>query len=270
METTQILIPGSDAYILAGEYSDFTASLYFFASICAEKPRRAKSDYLNAFKGVKRSYESLLAVRKIAAWATYPVDRFLEDVSKEFHGKRIDDVDLVGLHNLVEDFLAYEVLSPYTRSLRHAYLLCAVSSHARDFYSDELFDVISSPLENNEYDAAVLAAFKYLDSILQRLAGVDSYQFYGEDLINKVFSPGSGMLQINTHPNEQGGLRNWFSGVNAALRNPIAHRFVNLDEKSALSAIAMVALMVKIAVELSKRDSKKDRVSTAPKKKSKG
>ena len=141
---------------------------------------------------------------------------------------------------------------------RHAYLQSAVSSHARDFYSEELFDVISNPLENNEYDAAVLAAFKYLDGILQRLAGVDSYQFYGEELINKVFSPGSGVLQMNTHPNEQIGLRNWFSGAYAVLRNPIAHRFVNLDEKLALSAIAMVALMAKMATELSERGSKKD------------
>ena len=115
METTQILIPGSDAYILAGEYSEFTASLYFFASICAEKPRRFRSDYLNAFKSVKRSYASLLAVRKISDWATYSVDRFLEEISKGFHGKRIDDVDLIGLHNLVVDFLAYEVLSPFER-----------------------------------------------------------------------------------------------------------------------------------------------------------
>lgn len=252
METTRILIPGSDAYILAGEYSEFTASLMFFASLCSENPRKMKREYTKAFKSVKRSYKSLLAVRQIPSWITYQIDSLFEDISKNLQGK-IEEINFMEINSLVETFLA-ETLSPVTRYFRHTYLQSAISSHAKDFYSEELFDVVSISLENEEYDAAVLAAFKYLDGILRRLAGIDSYQLYGEELINKIFSPNAGILQINTHPNEQIGLRNWFSGANAVLRNPIAHRFVNLDEKTAQSAIVMVALMAKLAIDLSEKD----------------
>ncbi len=258
MHNTNILIHGSDAYILVSEYAEFTASLMYFASLCSEKPRKAKRDYVKAFKGVKRSYEQLFLARKIENGTTYWADSFFEEVAEEFKEKRIEDIDLAKIHSSVQQFLGEEVLSHSANCFKDLYLQSAISSHAMDFYSEGLFNAISTPLENEDYDAAVLTSFKYLDSVIQEIIGADAYQCFGEDLINKAFSPNSGKLQINTHPNEQSGLRNWFSGANAILRNPLAHRFINLDEKSALSAITMVALMIETATKLSPKDDNED------------
>lgn len=77
-----------------------------------------------------------------------------------------------------------------------------------------------------------------------------SNEYYGEELINFAFSPKSGALQLQSHPNEQNGIRNFFSGANAIFRNPSAHRFVDYDDKTAEAIIAMVAMMANLASEI--------------------
>src|SRR5450759_3295469 len=138
-ETVNILIPGSDAYALVHEYAIFTESLMSFASLCSEKPRRAKRDYVKAFKWVKHSYDSLLLARKIPDWVTYWVDPLIDDIANSFQNQKIEDIDLAEISSLINDFLQREILSPQANNFRDAYLHSAIASHARDFYTEELF-----------------------------------------------------------------------------------------------------------------------------------
>lgn len=256
MDTSKILISGDDAYILIDDFSNFTAELTSFALGCYPRQGKTKRYYSEAFSRVNESFAEMLAGRNISNWVTQPVNSLLEDVRQIINSKKINDVELEKIHHRIREFLENEIFSDASGTFKHKFLENAISDCAKAHYSDGLFDAVSDSLAIEDYDAAVLAAFKYLDERLRRLAGVDSYQYFGEELINKVFSPQSGVLQIKTHPNEQIGLRNWFSGANAVFRNPIAHRFGNMDERSALSTIAMVGLMVKLATELSGKHNK--------------
>ena len=252
-DTTQILIPGDDTYMLVSDFSDFTTQLHIFASVCHAKKEITKAAYLSAFEALKDSFSSLVETKNISAWVIEPVTVLFSLISSTLAVKKITDVELDEAYQLSMDFLVDEILSESPNTFKHRFLENAISNSARRFYSDELFNTISNQLESSSYDDAVLVAFKYLDKQLRKLAGIDSYEYFGEELINKVFAPNSGVLKVNTHPNEQVGLRNWFSGANAIFRNPIAHRFANLDDQSAFSVIAMVALMDKIATNLSKK-----------------
>ena len=107
-------------------------------------------------------------------------------------------------------------------------------------------------LENEQYSEAVLNAFKYLDKHLQTLLDITDSNVYGEELINKAFAPSSGSFQLDTHANEQIGLRNFFSGANALFRNPTAHRFTNFREEIGTAIIVMVGMMAQIATDISK------------------
>jgi uncharacterized protein (TIGR02391 family) len=257
MDTTQILIPGDDAYLLVSDFSKFVAELNVFASICHSKGK-TKAEYSLAFKSLKDSFSALVETRNVSAWVVQPVlELFTEISSTPIQGSIISGVNLEKIHNLVTDFLSDEISSESPSSFKHRFLENAISTSAKNFYSEELFDAISNQLEGSNYDDAVLVAFKFLDKHLRKLIANDSYELFGEELINKVFSPSSGMLQLNTHPNEQVGLRNWYSGANAIFRNPIAHRFGNMDDKSAFSVIAMVALMINTATKLAARKKRK-------------
>ena len=89
---------------------------------------------------------------------------------------------------------------------------------------------------------------------MQKLLGLSSHEIYGEDLINKAFAPNTGLLQLDTNPNEQIGLRNFVSGANAIFRNPSAHRFMQFENFEAATIVAMVAVMARIANQLAKKN----------------
>ncbi len=250
MTTTHILVSGDMAYMLVSHFSDFTFELSFFALFCYAEQGKEKCDYVDAFESVKETFVSLTANRRISDWTIKPVKKLFENVTKLLGSETVNSTNLRTVYNLVTTFIDNEISTESPQSFKHQFLEEAIAADAKEYYSEGLFRSVDKSLEVENYDDAVLNAFKYLDDSLRKLAEIDSHQIYGEDLINRVFAPKTGLLKVTTHPNEQIGLRNWFSGANAIFRNPLAHRFVNLDKMSAFSAIAMIALMLKIAAEL--------------------
>ena len=113
-------------------------------------------------------------------------------------------------------------------------------------YSPALYEAVSKSFAADDYDATVIAAFKYLDSYLHKLLNVSPHDYYGEALINYAYSPNQGVIQMDTHPNEQAGLRNLISGALAIFRNPSAHRFMEYDQFTASTVIALVATVIKL------------------------
>ena len=98
------------------------------------------------------------------------------------------------------------------------------------------------PLVKGNYDGAIIAAFKCLDQHLQKLLNLTPSE-YGEALINKAFSPQAGALKLQTHGNEQRGLRDLAIGANALFRNALAHKTVFNPDLQALSeALAAAAV----------------------------
>jgi uncharacterized protein (TIGR02391 family) len=95
---------------------------------------------------------------------------------------------------------------------------------ARAQYSDHLVRAFSELLGNGQYDAALLAAFKCFDRHLSKLTrkSLDEAET-GEKLINAAFAE-KGSLKLAGHENEQKGLRNLASGLNAVFRNRVAHK----------------------------------------------
>lgn len=255
MSTTHILVNGDNAYLLASDFSDFTSKLSLFALFCYAKQGTTQHDYVTAFKNVKESLNSLTEFRKLSDWTMKPVSDLFKKIDKVLSSKTISDAGPIEIYKLVKTFLDNEIFTQLPEGFKHHFLEEAIAGDAKEYYSEGLFRAIGDSLEVGNYDGAVLDAFKYLDESLRELTRIDSLQIYGEELVNKIFSPNSGLLQLNTHPNEQVGLRNWFSGANAIFRNPLAHRFVHLDEKKAFSAIAMIALMLKIAAELAESNN---------------
>jgi uncharacterized protein Ymh len=63
------------------------------------------------------------------------------------------------------------------------------------------------------------------DQHLQKLLNLTPSE-YGEALINKAFSPQAGALALQTHGNQQRGLRDLAIGANALFRNAVAHKTV--------------------------------------------
>src|SRR4029077_858328 len=71
---------------------------------------------------------------------------------------------------------------------RQAYFDAKSARATRETYSDHLFFAIKTHLDNAQYDAAVLSAFRCLDNHLQRLLKLSSAeQVYGDTLINRAF-----------------------------------------------------------------------------------
>lgn len=122
-----------------------------------------------------------------------------------------------------------------------------ISKIREEYYPIKLCDVVDDLMDHRQYESAILAAFKFLDSHLQALLNVDANHYYGEDLVNYAFSPNSGVLQLQSHPSEQAGIRNFFSGANAIFRNPSAHKFIEYDSKTTEVIVAMVAMMSNVA-----------------------
>jgi uncharacterized protein (TIGR02391 family) len=123
-------------------------------------------------------------------------------------------------------------------------------SDAKIHYPDELVELTYELMKSEEYESAVLAAFKFIDSHLQTTIGCDPHEYYGEKLINYAFSTEKGKLLFSHHTSEQSGIRNFFSGANAIFRNPLAHRLIYLDEKTARAIIAMIAMMTDLITKI--------------------
>jgi Protein of unknown function (Hypoth_ymh) len=120
-----------------------------------------------------------------------------------------------GCENLVREFLYCP-----ENNFRNGYLNACAQRAFKKAYSNDLAFVLLDPLVKGNYDGAIIAAFKCLDQHLQKLLNLTPSE-YGEALINKAFSPQAGALKLQTHGNEQRGLRDLAIGANALFRNAV-------------------------------------------------
>jgi uncharacterized protein (TIGR02391 family) len=217
---------------------------------------KSKSDYIKGFESLKDSYEGLFEYdddeekKSLFKWNRnfQGFQKTVEKIEKILSGTRLSDVKVHEISNLL-----WEFASKHESDFQKSFFEKERRLSAKDNYSAELFGVVGSLLHNEENEEAVLTAFKFLDNQLQKLLSVQSHELHGEDLINHAFAPNSGVLQLGTHPNEQVGLRNFFSGANAIFRNPSAHRFTNYEDFTGETIVAMIAMMTKFASELANK-----------------
>jgi len=241
-----MLLNHFDAMSLADNYADFMSILADFRVYCISKKSRRKTDYIKKFDNLEGIYEHVFPKKERFPWIDFEIiTPTFKKIKRILSTKRITDqnIDEIGL-------LLYDLQIKLDGDMRLRLFEFTIEKDIKRYYPEKLYQAIYTLMDNGEYESAVFAAFKYLDSHLKSLLGAKSNEYYGEELINFAFSPKSGALQLQSHPNEQNGIRNFFSGANAIFRNPSAHRFVNYDDKTAEAIIAMVAMMANLASEI--------------------
>ena len=216
-----------------------------------------RQDYLDGFQELKRHYCGTI----IYGIEDLPFDSTLKEFKVVL--ERIEDI--LGTEDLADEHIdRIGLLLQRFETEREGKLMCEflnqrTSDMASRFYSPSLYETIAGLMDSQEYDAAILESFKYLEKRLQTLLALSPTEYYGENLINYAFAPNSGQLQLNTNENEQRGLRNLFSGINALFRNPAAHRslfegdmpiFPEKKDNFASLVIAMVRVMSELITVL--------------------
>lgn len=244
------------SYGTASSYTDFINTLSWFRMYCIGRFGKNKTDYLNGLKSLEDNYEELWwdedEKKNFSFLGPSVVDVVLDEVRKKLNVKRLDDKQIGEAGSLLFNFLEKD-----EKHFRSHYFKYKDRTTSSDDYPQELYIAVKELLDNDHNDEAVLTAFKYLDSHLQKLLGLSPHEHHGEDLINKAFSSNSGTLQLGTDPNEQIGLRNFFSGANAIFRNPSAHRFMRFENFDTATIVAMIAVMARLASQIAKKNQKK-------------
>ena len=248
------LIPKYQAFCLADEYADFIGMLAWYRMYCANRCGSKKKDYAQGFSSLKQTVDNLKHGMDQFTYIFSPVNQLFASIETILKKRSLDAASIQEIANLL-----YEFESEKEQQFREKYLEAALEKAARTYYSRILFDTVHDLFEAESNDAIVMAAFKYLDNHLQQLLQIAPHESYGEDLINRAFAPNSGAIQLNTHANEQLGLRNFFSGTNALFRNPSAHRslfrgehavFPDVADSFAAAVVAMADMMAKMATRL--------------------
>jgi uncharacterized protein (TIGR02391 family) len=224
---------------------------------CVARFGKNKTDYLDGFQSLKDRYEGLWysdeEEKEFSRFAPSTAEITINAVEKILKLKRLDDNQIGEISNLFYNFLEKE-----ERKFRESYFDYLIKTRTRFDYPKELIHNVKGLLDDDHNDEAVVTSFKFLDNHLQKLLGLLPHDAHGEDLINKAFAPNIGKLQLGTSPNEQIGLRNFFSGANAIFRNPSAHRFMRFEGFDAAAIVAIVAVMARLATQISRKDSKKE------------
>jgi|GEM_PF-1628107 len=236
-------------YVLE-RYASFVSSLTWFRMYCVGKMGNDKSDYLEAFKSLKSDFEDLYDYdekRQFYSWKEQLRTKLISDIEKILKLKRFTDDHIQKISTIVWEFQKEK-----ESTFRSGFLDKEVKWAAKSDYPEELHRAVNDLIDSGSNEEAVLQAFKFLDNYMQKLLSVPPHKLYGEELINYAFSPNSGVLQLGTHQNEQVGLRNFFSGANALLRNPSAHRFIHYDDFDAAAIVAMVTMMTNLISKLAK------------------
>lgn len=103
-------------------------------------------------------------------------------------------------------------------------------------------------LQNEEYESAVLQAFKAVEVTVREKIGA-SADIFGERLLKKAFNPDDGVLTNFELPKaERFAFLNYLTGAFSFYRNASSHRDVELDFISAFKKI-VVASELMMAVE---------------------
>ena len=238
-----MLIPDFHVSVQARDYSRFISTLSWFRMYCVGSMGTDKNDYVTGFNSLKHYYDDLFYYEEEQPyWAKTGFGAILEKIQKILDMKYLNDERIAEIGDLLYVFETNDELG-FSRK----YFEYQRSKIVEEYYPSKLCDAVYDLMNHGEYESAVLAAFKFLDSHLQTLLNVDGKRYYGEDLINYVFSPNSGVLQLQGHPNEQIGIRNFFSGANAIFRNPSAHRFVEYNSTTAEAIVVTVAMLANLA-----------------------
>ncbi|MBV6465957.1 MAG: hypothetical protein PGMFKBFP_01253 [Anaerolineales bacterium] len=245
------------AFYKADLYIEFIQSLSWFRMYCAGRFGKNKSDYLDGFETLETRYKDLWfddeEEKNFSKYSPSSAEVMLDKVKKKLYSKRLEDKQIGEASSFLFNFLNNDENDFRTRYFDYQ------TDVLGDFdYPTELYQVVKELLKDEHPNEAVLNSFKFLDSHLQKIIGVNSHETYGEDLVNKAFALNTGLLQLGTATSEQAGLRNFFSGANAIFRNPSAHRFMKFEPFDAAAIVAMVAVMARMAIEISKKDSKKE------------
>ena len=238
-----MLIPDFYISLSSRDYARFISTLSWFRMYCVGNMGTNKNDYVSGFNSLKQLYDDLFYYEEEQPyWAKISASALLEKIQKILDMKHLTDERIAEISNLLYDFETNSI-----SDFELKYFEYQTSKIMEECYPKKLYETVCDLMNHREYESAILAAFKFLDSHLQTLLNVDGNRYYGEDLINYVFSPNSGVLQLQGHPNEQIGIRNFFSGANAIFRNPSAHRFVEYNRTTAEAIVAMVAMMANLA-----------------------
>lgn len=238
---------------LVGRYAKFISALTHYEIYCAYNIGHNKLDYLSGFQNLLLSYEYLWddEGQKPKKWYLEPITDLFNSIRTILNAQHITNEDTTQISLLIKSFQ-----HNHEHSFRKNYVLAQVKEEIQHHYSPGLYETVADLLKNENTDEAVISAFKFLDNHLQKLLNVTPYQYYGEELINYAFSAKNGLLQLDTNPNEQLGLRNFFSGANAIFRNPIAHRFIKHNLFFAASVIVIVNTMAEMATQISNKKYK--------------
>jgi uncharacterized protein (TIGR02391 family) len=236
-------------YVLE-RYVRFSSELTWFRMYCAGKMGKDKSDYIKGFESIKSDFEDLYEFhdkKRIRGWKEKLGSKLISDLELIIKVKRLTDSHISKMSTIIWDFQ-----NGSENDFRTGFLDEEIKHLSKSEYPDELYIAVNRLVDTGANEEAVLQAFKFLDSHIQKLLSIPPHKIYGEELVNHVFSPSSGVLQLETHQNEQIGLRNFFSGANALFRNPAAHRFMDYDDFDTGAIIAMVAMMANLASKLAK------------------
>lgn len=237
-----MMIYSENASDLANRYAEFMLYLvqarWYFGGHFADKTEQ----YAEVFESLKTAFKGLNSHYPVYAQGTKLLDQMEQIFQKN---KKLSDDNIQEISNILYEFINHE-----ERTFRNAYFASQLAVIEKDLYTPEFHNQVGALLASGKYDASVVTAFKFLDNQLQTALKVSPTQYYGEEMVNYAFAPNAGKLQLNTHSNEQVGLRNFFSGANALFRNPSAHRFVNFDKFSANAIIAMTGMMAKLTKSL--------------------
>lgn len=100
-------------------------------------------------------------------------------------------------------------------------------------------------LENEQYESAVLQAFKCIETKIRKMTSSDA-EDVGIKLIRKAFHPETGKLTDYDLPiSEREAFSNYASGAFGYYKNPCSHRDVELDYLSAFSRIVVASDLLK-------------------------
>lgn len=236
---------------LIERYAGFISSLTWYRMYCVGRMGQKKQDYVDGFQSLYEAYEHLWDVdeQMPPEWQLKSINNIFDSIREKLNSKRVTDEQIIKIASLIREFQQND-----ERVFRKNYIAAQINEDLENNYSNGLYKETVDLLNNENTDEAIVTAFKFLDSHLQKLLGVTPYQYHGEDLINYAFSPKTGKLQLDTDPNEQIGLRNFFSGANAIFRNPTAHRFIKHDLFFTASVVAMVNAMSNLATQIAKKN----------------
>ncbi|WKZ38828.1 MAG: TIGR02391 family protein [Anaerolineales bacterium] len=212
-----IFVGHLDAHSLAQSYASFWKTLTWYRMYCVGRFGKDKASYKDGFESLKGSFEWLAENDNVSIYIKEPVTSLLEKIETRLNRKRLTDADIKYIadvlwefENTWEDF-SEKYLSAYLRRLAEKDLPKGMHP-------------VLQLLDDEESNSAIVDSFKYFDWLLQKWLGVSPHDYYGESLVNFAFAPGEGKIKLNTHDNEQRGLRNLTSGLYALFRNPTAHR----------------------------------------------